>query len=212
MRKYLLITLCLFTVAASQAQSRAGIRLAPNLSFNRIDSSSDTLSLSPSGAAGRLTLGPVLDFSLGTTDNYFTTGLLFSSQRVALEAVNTESNHRLRELYSLQYLQFPTTFTFVSDEIGLDKRIYLEMGGVFAVKVKEKDLDPNQFLIRKFNTFNLSAVIGAGMEFAMGTSTNISVGLAYYRGLGNVVSSHTPMDAPLSIKNDQLSLDLTVRF
>lgn len=212
MRKYLLITLCTLGMLSVQAQSRAGLKLAPNLSFNRIDSNSDTLQLSPAGSGGRFIFGPVLDFELGTTDNYFTTGILFANQRVGLEADIPESGTRLREVYTLQYLQFPTTFTFLTDEIALDKRLYFEVGSIFGVKINEKDKSPDQMLIRKFNTFNLSAVLGAGLEITMGTSTTMSLGLVYYRGLGDVVSTQTPTDAPISIKNDQLSLDFTVRF
>ena len=213
MRKYLLITLCLLTVAVAQAQSRAGLKIAPGLSFNRVDSNADTLRLAPSGAALRFIVGPVLDFSLGSTDNYFTTGILFSSQRVSVESEMTqpEAEAPPREVYNLQYLQFPATFTFLTDEIALDKRIYVEIGAMVGVKLTEKDKYEDQLWINKFNTFNLTAVLAAGLELNMGPSTSFSLGLSYHRGLADVVSSHST-GGSLQIKNDQVSLDFTVHF
>jgi hypothetical protein len=194
------------------AQSRAGLRFAPNLSFNRISSQSDTLSITPAGSGGRFTFGPILDFPLGSTDNYFTTGLLYAPQRVGVELVNPESSFSRKEIYNLQFVQVPGTFTFLTDEIALDKRIYIEVGAIFEVKIHEAGKDPEPLLIDRFNTFNLVTVIASGVEFSIGTSTTLSLGLGYYRGLGNVVGRQLPTDGNFSVKNDQLSIDFAVRF
>jgi|GEM_PF-3267703 len=212
MKKYLLITLCILGVFQLNAQSRAGLRFAPNLSFNRITSQSDTLSISPAGSGGRFTFGPILDFPLGTTDNYFTTGILYAPQRVGVESNSVEGTFQRKEIYNLQFVQVPGTFTFLTDEFALDKRFYIEVGAIFEVKIHEDGKDPDPVLINRFNTFNLVAVIASGVEFAVGTSTTLSLGLGYYRGLGNVVGRQLPTDGNFSIKNDQLSLDFAVRF
>lgn len=212
MKKYLLLTFCCLGAFTVQAQSRAGLRLAPSLSFNRVVSQSDTLISSTAGTGGRISFGPILDFPLGTTDNYFTTGLIYNPQRVGLKIRNAESGVTEREVYRLQYLQIPSTFTFLTDEIALDKKLYFEVGTLFGLKISENTKHPDQVLIRRFNRFNLSTVLAAGVEMAMGTSTTMSLGMSYQRGLGNVVDRQMPSDSNFSIKNDQLSLDFTVRF
>ena len=194
------------------AQSRAGLKFAPNLSFNRISAQSDTLSISPAGSGGRFTFGPILDFPLGSTDNYFTTGILYAPQRVGVELTNPESSFNRREVYNLQFVQVPGTFTFLTDEFALDKRFYIEVGAIFEVKIHEDAKDPDPLLIDRFNTFNLVTVLASGVEFAVGTSTTLSLGIGYYRGLGNVVGRQLPTDGNFSVKNDQISIDFAVRF
>ncbi len=212
MRKYLLITLCSVVAYNAFGQSRAGLRLAPNLSMTRVEAQSDTLRITSAGAGARIMFGPILDFPLGLTDNYFTTGLLYAPQRVALDIRKPEGGDRFKEVYNLQYLQIPGLFTFLTDEIALDKRLYFEVGGLFGIKIHEIPKHPDHFFIQKFNLFNLTASLGAGVEMAMGTSTVMALGIGYYRALGNVVDRQIASDTNITIKNHQLSLDFSVRF
>lgn len=212
MKKLLLIpVLCALTYAA-YGQTRAGLKLAPTLNFNRVIATSDTLQFSSHGAAARFIFGPVFDFPLGTSNAYFTSGLLYSPKRIAVKVDERESASTYEELYKLQYLQVPGMVSFHTNEIALDTRLYFQVGVELEIKISEKSDAPNQKFVSNFRTFNLSSVLGMGVELTQGTSTVLAVGLGYHRGLNNVASDQLTIDGTFAIKPDVLSLDVTLWF
>ncbi|MGI9542323.1 MAG: hypothetical protein ACR2MX_03635 [Cyclobacteriaceae bacterium] len=62
---WLIPVLCAITYVA-YGQTRAGLKLAPDLNFNRVIATSDTLQFSSQGAGARFIFGPVFDFPLGS--------------------------------------------------------------------------------------------------------------------------------------------------
>jgi len=212
MRKLLLIPILCALSYSIFGQSRAALKLAPSLSFNRVSATSDTLQFSSQGAAGRFIFGPMLEFPLGSSNGNFITGLLYAPKRVGIKVRGQEGSVSYREIYKLQYLQVPGIVSLYTDEISLDTRLYFNAGIVLEFKISQKLNQPDQIFISHFKNLNWSSVLGMGVEFAQGTSTVIAIGLGYHRSLNSVVSEHLRVDGELLIKPDVLSLDFTVWF
>ena len=212
MKKLLLITVFYALTYGVHGQTRAGLKLAPDLNFNRVIATSDTLQFSSQGAGVRFIFGPVFDFPLGSSNAYFTSGLLYSPKRIGIKVEGRETPSRYQEIYKLQYLQIPGVVSFYTNEIGLDKRLYFQVGLELEIKISEKDGSPNQLFVSDFRTFNLSSVLGMGVELTQGTTTVLAIGLGYHRGLNDIASGSLPIDGSFVIKPDVLSLDFTLWF
>lgn len=146
MRKLLLFCLLASCYSECLAQTKAGLRIAPSLTFNRVVSESDTLVFSPNGVGGRFMFGPIFDFPLGSSNGFFTTGLLYAPQRVGLSVKGKERVPKYNEVYKLQYLQIPGTFSFYTNEISLDTRLYFEVGVEMGIKIHERTRIPIKYL------------------------------------------------------------------
>ncbi|MGI9542322.1 MAG: outer membrane beta-barrel protein [Cyclobacteriaceae bacterium] len=123
-----------------------------------------------------------------------------------------ERTSSYQEIYKLQYLQIPGIVSFYTNEIALDTRLYFQVGVELEIKISEKDDAPNQIFVSDFKTFNMSSVLGMGVELTQGTSTVLAVGLGYHRSLNNVASSRLPIDGTFAIKPDVVSVDFTLWF
>ncbi|UII34031.1 PorT family protein [Fulvivirga ulvae] len=209
MRKFLLLIIFMFVASTGFSQFKLGFKFSPTISTNRIDSKSDTVSLSTDGAGLRFVAGPIADFQL--TENYFvSTGLLLVSKRAGLKAkqpLGTEV-----EEYSLQYIQIPVTLKLFTNEVALDKRIYFQMGATMEVNVKDDPKKDRYYYVEDFKLFDSSLLIGVGLEYKVGVNTIVFGGFSYSRGLLNTVGDHVRLDDDITLKNDYLALDLGIKF
>lgn len=208
-RQILLLTLFITLASPAFSQFTLGIKVSPQLSTNRVESSSDSISFSSDGAGLRLALGPIADFKI--RENYYaSTGLLFVSKRAGVEASTPLGT--IREEYNLQYLQIPITLKLFTNEVALDKKIYFQVGGTLDFNINEEPEKQENILIRDFLLFDASLLIGMGMEYKVGVNTILFAGFTYQRGMVNTVNKDAPVAGDLSLKIDQISLDLGVKF
>jgi len=208
-RKILLFALFGFISTQSFGQFTLGLQFSPSISANRIESSSDSASISTDGTGVRMALGPIADIQI--RENYFfSTGLLFVSKRVGIES--TSNNQQLNEEYSLQYIQVPLTLKLFTNEVALDKKIYFQVGGTLDFNINEEAKSDANVLVNDFLIFDSSLLIGLGVEYKVGVNTIVFGGFTYHRGLVNAVNKQGPLDGDLNIKNDYISLDLGVKF
>lgn len=208
---FMLSLLILFLSAPSYGQVQIGFKLAPAISASRVDG--EDTGISKDGSGIRFTVGPVFDFMINKNENYFfSTGIWFSTKRVGIQSAtdgDTES-----QSYNVQYIQLPMTLKLKSQEIALDKRIYVQFGPTFdfAVASKQKSGDTSFPLIDDFSFADVGLLMGAGLEWHLGNSTRLSTGFSYSRGLVNVMNQSGADLGDFTVKNDLFSLDLIVIF
>src|SRR4028119_466682 len=85
MKKIALLALFFFLsfTGFSQSPVKLGLRFAPNISFNSVNSEGRLNNISNDGAAVRFSAGPIADFFFA--DNYaFSTGLWYTVKRAAI--------------------------------------------------------------------------------------------------------------------------------
>jgi hypothetical protein len=207
MKKLLFSGILLISVLSVQAQVKFGLRAAPTLSFNRVDGTSDVgASYNPNGLGLRMQIGPIVDFEF-KENHYFSTGLMFATKRVGI-TIQDISGERIQD-YSLHYLQIPLTLKLFTEEVGLDKKIYFQVGGTLDVKTKGVG-EQNDF-IAKFNFMDATALLAVGIEYGFGIDTKLFGGIVYQRGLFNVVNESATND-DWTVQNDLLGLEFGITF
>lgn len=213
MPKYILIT-CLFVASALSCfgQFKLGIQFSPTFSTNRIEASSDSLNIDTDGTGLRMAFGPIIDYQI--KDNYyFSSGLLFVSKRVGVEASRKDGTGLpVRETYGLQYLQVPLSLKLFTNEVAIDKKFYFQLGTTLEFAIDEKKKSDDNFLVEEFKLFDSSLLLGFGLEYKLGINTTLFGGFSYHRGLFNVVGEQAALDTDLKLKNDYLGLDIGVKF
>ncbi|GAA5041759.1 hypothetical protein GCM10011506_43660 [Marivirga lumbricoides] len=207
MKKLLFSSILLVSVFSAQAQAKFGLKAAPTLSFNRVEDESTNYSYNPDGVGLRFQLGPTVDFEF-KENHYFSTGLLFATKRVGVQIKDEDTNFSSDEDYSLHYLQIPLTLKLFTEEVGLDKKLYFQVGGSLDIKTKGRgeDLD----FVQKFNFMDATALLAAGVEYGFGIDTKLFGGIIYQRGLFNVINEST--SDGLRVQNDLLGLEFGITF
>ena len=216
MRKLFFLLVAVFSLQIAQAQTKIGIKFAPTLSANRIDSGSKTYSVSPNGVGGRFIFGPIADILI--TDNYyFSTGILFAPKRIGIE-VRDPGNNTHEQTYKMQYIQLPATLKLFTNELALDTRVYFQLGTLLDIKVSDKAQEdyttspsPGEFIDRT-RFFDLGVYLGSGVEYRLGYNTILFGGIFYNRGLINAVTRTLNAGPDINVKNDLIGLELGVKF
>ncbi len=207
MKKLLFSAILLISVASVHAQVKFGLKAAPTLSFNRVEGNSDVTSYNPDGLGLRMQLGPIIDFEF-KENHYFSTGVIFATKRVGLNVSTNNTPERIED-YSLHYLQIPLTLKLFTEEVGLDKKIYFQVGGTLDVRTKG-ETEPNDF-VTKFNFMDASALLAVGIEYGFGIDTKLFGGIIYQRGLFNVINESATSD-DWKVQNDLLGLEFGITF
>lgn len=193
------------------AQTQFGLRFSPAISSNRVNSNVDTLNISKNGVGIRFIAGVYADRFLGG-NTYFSTGLFYAPKRVSFKATNTITQATVSETYNLQYLQIPASFKLVTGELGLDTRLFFQVGTELEIKIFDDPVETSEVFIEKFRRIDATLILGLGVEKRISTETNIYGGLTYYRGLFNVIASQFFQNQEFTVKNDLFSIDLMIRF
>lgn len=207
MKKLIFSAILLISVVSVQAQVKFGLKAAPTLSFNRVEGESDVAAYNPDGVGLRMQIGPIVDFEF-KENHYFSTGVIFATKRVGIN-VRSNANPERIEDYSLHYLQIPLTLKLFTEEVGLDKKIYFQVGGTLDVRTKG-DTEANDF-VTKFNFMDASALLAVGIEYGFGIDTKLFGGIIYQRGLFNVVNE-SATDDDWTVQNDLLGLEFGITF
>ena len=205
MKKILFSAFIILSVS-SFAQTKLGLKLAPVIAANRV--SNDLQTADSDGSTMKLSIGLVVDKPL--SDTYFlSTGLVYLPKRAAFK----DSDSNLSEEYTVQYLQIPGTLKLFTNEVAPDLKVYFQIGGAAEIKVFDEKEDPMFTTINSFNPFDVSVILGTGIEYRAGLSTTLFGGISYQRGLSNIVNEVTVPEAEdLTIRNTVVSFDIGVKF
>lgn len=206
MKKLLFSTLLLFSVYLSEAQVRFGFKVAPNISFNRIDEEVDNTSFETEGIGLRFQLGPIFDIEF-KENHYFSTGLIFTSKRSTFSAETVGVSKT--ESYNPQYLQVPISLKLFTEEIGLDKKIYFQFGGTVDFRTNKEGEDGN--IVQSFNFIDLNSLLAIGLEYGVGINTKVFGGILYQRGLLNVINKNI-YGSDFNLRNDFVGLEFGIIF
>jgi hypothetical protein len=209
MKKLFLLIISLIITVKAYSQTQIGLKVAPAISFNRVDESSEGLSANTNGTEFKLRFGPFVDLEL-KENYYFNTGLLFVSKKVGLALTDQLTNETYDETYAVHYLQIPVTLKLYTEEVGLDQKLYFQIGGTADIKTHVNQPEEN-VLIEKFRFADITALLGAGYEYSFGLQTRFFAGIMYQRGLLNVVQEALTEES-FSIKNDLIALEFGIKF
>jgi hypothetical protein len=223
MKKIALLSLFCCLSLAAFSQVKLGLRVAPNISFNSVNSENSFNNVDNDGSALRFSAGPIADFFFA--DNYaFTTGLWYTVKRVGLSG-NLADGSSARSSYNIQYLQLPIGLKLFTNEVAPDVRIYFSLGGTFDFKLAEKQKDESgNFLYQSARTSDKKAfrpvdaglLFGTGAELVMGANTVLFGGFNYNRGLvnslGGVEYSGNRLNRDIRLTNSYFSLEVGIKF
>jgi len=207
MKKTIIFFLMMGMASICFGQMKLGLKVSPNLIFNRLDTDADTVSFERDGIHLRPAVTITADYMFA--QNYqFSTGLGYISKKMRFD-VNKPSGN-LKGNYIAQYVQLPVTLKLNTNEVDLDKRLYFQIGGIFDIKIYDENKGDDD-VIDKIRPLDVGLIFGAGGEMYLGTSTLLSVGLTYQRGLVNVIK-RSDLDTEFSLKNDMFGIDVGIKF
>jgi opacity protein-like surface antigen len=204
MKKALLIVIALVMIApAALAQDdpgvRFGLKLAPNMSWQR----PDTKGIDSDGSKFGYTFGLNVEFPVGANGNYrFGTGLMLNNVGGKLKQeysyVDTSGTTLSKELtqdIKLRYIEVPLTMKLLTNEIGYIRYFGLiGFGAAFNIRAKgDYDVpvpDANGSIVGfatlededikdDVQAFKASLIVGAGMEYNFSGNTAVQIGITY---------------------------------
>ncbi len=230
MKKFALLFLFCCLSLAGFSQVKLGLRVAPNISLNSINSEGEFNNVDKDGSAIRFSAGPIADFFFA--DNYaITTGLWYTVKRSALSGNApggdaTAPTMSARSLYNLQYLQLPLGIKLYTNEVAPDLRVFFVLGGTLDLKLAEKQKEENNNYLyslsetsdkKAFKPIDAGILFGAGAELVMGANTVIFGGLNYNRGLVNALggvedASGRKLNDDIRLTNSYFSLEVGIKF
>ena len=202
------ITLVCLLLASAPAwgQYKIGIKVSPGVTYNRISTLDSTQSWGTHTGAASVVVGPVIDVSFAN-NYYFSTGVWFATRQLAARP-STMAESGIR---NLQVIQLPLSIKLYTDEVTLDTRLYVQMGGIAEIKIDEQMPVPQSY-VPVANLFNGSMLFGTGLEYRWGVNTLLFAGFSYQLGLFNVISYNTTAATGYDLKNDLVSLDIGIKF
>lgn len=206
MKKISLLFLSVFLAFYSFSQVTIGLRLAPTMCFNRVKDldNSDGYEFKNNGSGTRFAFGPTFDFKIG--ENYaFSTGAWYLSSRAGMSMTSTSTGTDPASLYlasfnqkdivSLQSIQIPVTFKVYTNELTTNLKLYFQLGSLATINFYEKEKETTPALVgtyqNKYDLFDVSLYMGAGVNYKIGESNALFAGLYYNRGLMNIMNGNT---------------------
>lgn len=225
----LLIAACVmafsfFFSQTASAQVEIGVRVAPSVSSQRI-TARDEYNLDNDGSKLNLGVGLVVDYFFGA--NYaFGTGLMYNTKgaKIAYDHTFTDGSGGTtrisgRDKIGLQYLEIPLTVKLFTNEIAPATKMYFQVGPSLNTLLgarfngEKVDASGDKFT-KRFSTFEVDILVGAGIERQLGQSTKLIAGLSYHRGLTDVDKYYEKRlsDKKIELRNSTVALDLGIKF
>jgi hypothetical protein len=233
MRKNLLTScIVLLTVSAfaqtttTENKFHLGLKAAPALVWLK----PDTKDLKSDGSSIGFIYGLVTEFNFAK--NYaFATGIEVAYRGgktkyfTSVVTPGLTTNTSIKSVYKLEYIEIPLTLKFKTNEIGM--MTYYLQGGVspgFNIRsrsdndydfqfqstgtTKDSTASVNDVDIKdNINAFNLSMVIGGGLEYSLSGNTSLLVGISFSNGLLDVFEG-----SAATAKSNYLALNLGILF
>lgn len=227
MKKIALLALFLSLTFTGFSQVKLGVRFAPNISFNSVNSEGTYNNVTNNGSGLRFSAGAIADFFFA--DNYaFSTGVWYTVKRSALSGFPLDATgnpNATRSLYNIQYLQVPISLKLYTNEVATDLRVYFQLGGTIDFKIAEKQKNEGDNRLyfmsrdsdkRAYKPLDAGILLGSGVELIMGENTTVYGGINYNRGLinsiGGVEESGTKLNNDVSVRNNYISLEVGLKF
>lgn len=201
-RAILLFTLCVISLSNAFAQKfHFGLGVTPSLVW--LHPGSDNLK--GDGSKFGFNYGLITEFAI--TDNYsLATGLTIDSKGGKLRNGDTISSATIR------YIDVPVTIKMKTNQIGYMKyygQFGLAPGFLIGARgttsygtFSTGDVDIKDGT----NNFNVSLVIGLGIEYTLAGNTNLLLGIVYKNGFSDVI------DGPNKANVNSLGLNIGVLF
>ncbi len=216
-RIILLISFCFFGTSIASAQKfHFGLKASPNLSWF----SSSSKGFSTSGSKVGFSYGIVTEFGFTDAENYaFATGLEFNSRGATLTD-NTVPAIPVENEIKLQYLDIPLTLKMKTAAKGKIK-YFAQVGFVpgFNIKARTTTTTPTTSEEDDFsssiNLFDLSFLIGGGLEYNLGGTTAGFVSLTFNNGFLDITDKdYSVADKSSSVKatNKVVTLNIGILF
>lgn len=231
MKKLLLALLTLGASAGTAtAQVEIGLKLSPSITYLRADGPT---AMNFQNEKSKLSLGGglVVDYFFG--QNYaFSTGVWLTGKGGTISyldrdpgSVSTAPSVSREQKIALQYLEVPITMKLFTNDIATDTKLYFQLGGtaggVIATRINgsKRYTDPSNgntetAASKHVIVPDISALLGAGVEYQVGQSTKVFGGLSYHRGLVNI-DKYFDKDRgfqDVTLKNNEIALDLGLKF
>lgn len=196
-KNILVLALCLIGSSVSFAQKfHFGLGITPSLVY--LHPGSDDLK--GDGSKFGFNYGLITEFAI--TDNYsFATGLTIDSKggKVVSKVVTVDTAGNPTTFsgdFTLKYIDVPLTMKMKTNQIGYMKyygQFGLAPGFLIGARGTTKygstliadDADVKDDI----NNFNLSLVIGLGIEYTLSGNTNLLVGVIYKNGFSDVLNA-----------------------
>ncbi|WP_241739272.1 porin family protein [Pontibacter beigongshangensis] len=217
MKKLSLVLMFLCFGLSASAQIEIGVQLSPNIAGNRFVAE-DAYNFRNSNNL-RFGVGVIADYFF--SQNYaISTGLFYRTKGGKITythnsgTVSTSGSDNV----SIQYLQLPVTLKLFTNEIAPGTILYVQVGTALNTKVSaevnDKKIINNEKMIKRFNIFEIDALLGTGVEFTLGQSTKLLAGVSYHRGLSDIDDYYEKLfsDRNISVKNNVINLDFGVKF
>lgn len=223
MKKLTLLLLFMCVGFAALAQVEIGLQVSPTIAANRFVAE-DKYNFEKESNNLRLGVGVIADYFFA--QNYaFSTGLHYRSKGSEIsysytrqDASGASVTTAGRDDISLQYLEVPVSLKLFTNEVAPGTVVYFQVGGSLnakvAAQVNGRKVIDGERISKRFNIFEVDALLGSGVEFQMGQSTKLFAGLTYHRGLSDVDDFYESQlgDKSIALKNNSLSLDVGVKF
>jgi hypothetical protein len=230
MKKLFSTFILIFIAASLFAQDdktlHFGLKAAPSLAWLR----SDTKGYESNGSKFGFSYGLITEFSLSS--NYaFATGIDVAYRGGKFKSVTTTTTdtslttNSTEASYTLQYIELPLTLKFKTNEIGY-LVYYLQAGVSPGINIRSRsdfesttvfeetgspavtssaegeDVDIQE----NINNFNLSMIIGGGIEYTLSGTTVLLVGVQFNNGFMDV------FDDDPKVNSNYLALTLGILF
>jgi hypothetical protein len=228
--KKLLITLSLAAIAlfgnAADSKLHFGLKAAPSLAWLR----TDTKGLESDGSKFGFSYGLLTEFNFA--DNYaFATGVDITYRGGKFKTVTTVNSATdtitasTSSKFTLQYVEIPITLKLKTNEIGyltyylqaglapglkiraresFESAIQTKSGGTITnSSVSESDVD----IMKDINNFNLSMIIGGGLEYTLSGTTVLLAGIQFNNGFLDVFDG-----TESKVNSNYLALTVAILF
>lgn len=194
-----------------RAQTLVGLKVSPAVMYTRINNMPEYASVTTAGLSARLAGGLFVDIPLHAHYTFISTGLEYRPKVVKYSTSLSANAEIFENTHTLQYLEIPLSLVLTSDEFALDKRFYTELGLIGGILIHQEQKMPEVKFIEKFRPYDVTLLLGAGVQFQLGFRTAMKLGFSYRRGLVNIASVDI-LNSEAVIKTTALSLDLGLRY
>jgi opacity protein-like surface antigen len=228
--KKLFFTIALTAMAglihAADSKLHFGLKGAPSLAWLR----TDTKGLESDGSKFGFSYGLVTEFNFA--DNYaFATGIDIAYRGGKFKTVTTEYPDSVttvttstRSKYTIQYIEIPLSLKLKTNEIGY-LTYFLQAGVSPGFKIRARgsyeaaiqttvgstttnssDSQSDIDIMKDINNFNISMLIGGGVEYTLSGSTVLLAGIQFNNGFLDV------FDGDPKVNSNYLALTIAVLF
>lgn len=221
MKKIIFFSILMISTLAVVAQDESnvhfGLKAAPSFAWLRTDSKN----FSTNGSKFGFSYGLMTEFNF--TKRYaFATGIDVAYRGGKLKSIVTDSmTTTIEQAMTLQYVELPLTLKLKTNEIGY-LTYYLQIGVSPGVNIRSKadvktstqyngtttSASEDGIDIKKdINSFNLSMIIGGGVEYTLSGSTTLLLGVQFNNGFMDIADGDD-----LKANSNYLALTVGILF